>query len=154
MILWICKGLFRLSWDISLWKQPLQDSSGCAAPYSSMTQVATGPTHNATVLHAGIEVGGFPSAGLFGRKRLHGGEDEGKTVRNILIWGTGQSRCMSYRRSTEEKHLCLARCEEFWYRFLRNIIISPLPSSSIAMTAAPLLSNTCTTVARPFLAAM
>lgn len=31
---------------------------------------------------------------------------------------------------------------------------SCLPSSSTAMTAAPLLNNTCTTVARPFLAAM
>lgn len=98
---------------ISLWKQPLQDSSGCfqseicAAPDSSMTQVATGPTHNATVLHAGVEVGGFPCAGLFGRKRLHGGEDEGKTVRNILIWCTGQSRCVSCRRLTEEKNTCV-----------------------------------------------
>lgn len=120
MFLWICKGLFRLSWDnISLWNtQPLQDSSGCAVPDSSMTQVATGPTHNATVLHTGVEVGGFPSAGLFGRKRLHGGEDEGKAVRNILIWGTGQSRCVSCRRLTRgKKHLCLAGHEEFWYCF-------------------------------------
>lgn len=110
MFLWICKGLFRLRWDnISLWKQPLQYSSGCAAPDSSMTQVATGPTHNATVLHAGVEVGGFPSAGLFGRKRLHGGEDEGKTVRNILIWGTGQSWCVSCRCLTEEKTLVFSR---------------------------------------------
>lgn len=62
-----------------------------------MTHVATGAAHNAAVFHAGAEVQGLPAAGLPGRERLHGGQDERQAVGNILIWGTGQGWCVSCR---------------------------------------------------------
>lgn len=59
-----------------------------------MTQVTAGSTagSDATVLQDGVEVGGCTGAGLFGRVRLHGGEDEGQTVCHVLVWGTSQGR--------------------------------------------------------------
>lgn len=44
------------------------------------------------------------STGLFGRKRLHGGEDESETLRYVLVWCTGQSRGVACGVSTSEKH--------------------------------------------------
>ena len=80
----------------------VQASSACGAPDSGVTQVTTGPTagSNATVLQDGVEVGGRASAGLSGRERLHGGEDQGQTVCYVLVWGTGQSWCVACRGST------------------------------------------------------
>lgn len=89
-----------LPWDeISLRRAPMQGSSGCAAPDSSMTEAATGPTggSNSTVRQDGVEEGGCTGAGLSGRKRLHGGEDEGQAVCHILVFSTGQSRCVACR---------------------------------------------------------
>lgn len=140
--------------EISPRPTPVQASSACAALELGMTQVATGPTGGGddAVLQDGVEVGGCTSAGLPGRERLHGGEDQGQAVCYVLVWGTGQSGRVACRESTGkdlsygvlQKHFLVAQKLNYYC----------LPSSSTAMTAAPLLSNTCTTVARPFLAAM
>lgn len=44
---------------------------------------------DATVLQQ-VEAKGGGSAGVFGRERLHGGEDQGQAVCHILVRGTGQ----------------------------------------------------------------
>lgn len=45
------------------------------------------------------------SAGIFGRKRLHGGEDQCQTLRYVLVWCTGQSWSVACGVSTWGKHL-------------------------------------------------
>lgn len=77
----------------------LWDTLIYVVPDLSMAQVPTGPTggSNTTVLQDGVEVGGSTCAGLFRRKRLHGGEDEGQTVGHVLVWGAGQSWCVTCR---------------------------------------------------------
>lgn len=75
---------------------------------------------------------------LFGAQARAGvwpeeGGVNGKIVINGIVW-------------QEKRVHCGAVTQKYIY--------SCLPSSSTAMTAAPLLSNTCTTVAKPFLAAM
>lgn len=128
---------------------------GTARLSLGVTQVSAGAAGggDATVLQDGVEVGGC--AGLSGRERLHGGEDQGQAVGYVFIWGTSQSRRVACRGSRGE---VLHRfCMEAWTSLVlchRNTSHSSIPSSSTAMTAAPRLSSTCTTVARPFLAAM
>ena len=65
-----------------------------------MTQIAVGPAagSDATVLQDGVEV--RTGTGLSGRERLHGGEDQGQTVRHVLVWGAGQSRRVACRGPT------------------------------------------------------
>lgn len=72
----VCGYAWRLRDEISLCQTPMQARR---APDLGMTQVAVGTTGggDATVLQDGVEVGGCTCAGLSGRERLHGGEDEG-----------------------------------------------------------------------------
>lgn len=110
-----------------------------------MTQIpvrATG-SRNSTVLE---EVGGCSGVSFSGRERSHGGEDQGQAVCDVLVWRAGQSWRESWRQSSGKDQYMT---RSFWYSWETHT-----PFSSRAMTAAPRVSNTCTTVARPFLAAM
>lgn len=125
---------------------------------SGMAQVSTGPAggSDSAVLQDGAEVGGCVRTSLSGRERLHGGKDEGQTLCYVFVRGTGQSWRVACRGEKDKSvtHTILCRLNIPALVFLSQKYNPNLPSSSTAMTAAPLLSNTCTTVARPFLAAM
>ncbi len=94
-----------LGWNFT----PSNTRAGPAVPVppldSGMTQVAAGPAggSDAVVLQDRVEVGGCTGAGLSGRERLHGGEDQGQTVCHVLVWGTGQSRRVACRGSTGQR---------------------------------------------------
>lgn len=63
---------------------------------SGVTQVSTGPASgsNDTGFEDGVEVGGCVTTGW---ERLHGGEDQGQTLGNVFVRGTGQSWCVTCR---------------------------------------------------------
>ena len=71
--------------------------TGHAAAVLGVTEVTAGPTagSNAAVLQDGAEMRGCTGAGLSGGERLHGGEDQGETVRHVLVWGASKSRCVA-----------------------------------------------------------
>lgn len=113
----VCGDFGRHWGEISLCQRP---HGACGDPDLGMTQVTTS---NATVLQDGVEVGGFPVAGLSGRERLHGGEDEGQTVCYVLVWSTGQSRRVACRWSARKKW---THCVIFFWQEIQgcfNIII-------------------------------
>lgn len=65
-------------------------------------------------------MGGGASTGLFGRKRLHGGEDESEALCYVLVWCTGQSWGVAFGVSIREKQ----NLRSFWcYREIRSFLI-------------------------------
>lgn len=103
--MYVCARLHMetLGWRvISLREAAVQTDGARALLHIDMTQVSTGPAagSDAAVLQDGVEAAG--SAGVSDRKRLHGGEDEGQTVRHVLVGGTSQSRRVACREMSAE----------------------------------------------------